>query len=178
MLRHILAITWKDLKILLRNRSALLVLFAMPVGFVLVMTTALGGLFTRDQSAISVLVVNEDRGNISTQIIDGLKAAKGFKVETEWEGQPLSTAKAEELIISRKRQLAVIFPTDFSRNILGSASPSPNLQSPAATIQLMLDPSLSQQFTGPIIGTLQGLLAQALTPVGIEHFFSSRRHPA
>ncbi len=170
MLRHILAITWKDLKILLRNRSALLVLFAMPVGFVLVMTTALGGLFTRDQSAISVLVVNEDRGNISTQIIDGLKAAKGFKVETEWEGQPLSTAKAEELIISRKRQLAVIFPTDFSRNILGSASPSPNLQSPAATIQLMLDPSLSQQFTGPIIGTLQGLLAQALTPVGIEHF--------
>jgi ABC-2 type transport system permease protein len=169
MLRHILAITWKDLKILVRNRAALLVLFAMPVGFVLVMTTATGGLFTRGQGNISVLVVNEDQGNVSTQIIEGLKAAEGFKVETEWEGQTLTTAKAEELIISRKRQLALIFPADFSQNILGGALPSQNLQSPASTIQLMLDPALSQQFTGPIIGTLQGLVLQALTPIGIEH---------
>jgi len=169
MLRHIIAITWKDLKILLRNRAALSVLFAMPVGFVLVMTTALGGLFDGGESAVSVLVVNEDTGQLSTQIVEELKAAKGFKVETQWEGQELTTAKAEELIISRKRQLAVIFPADFSQNILGSASPSQNVQSAAATIQLMLDPSLSQQFIGPIAGTLEGLLLRALTPVGIEH---------
>ena len=169
MLRHIIAITWKDLKILLRNRSALSVLFAMPVGFVLVMTTALGGLFNGGESAISVLVVNEDTGQLSTQIIEELKAAKGFKVETEWEGQTLTTAKAEELIIGRKRQLAVIFPADFSQNILGSASPSQNMKPAADTIQLMLDPSLSQQFIGPIAGTLEGLLLRALTPVGIEH---------
>jgi ABC-2 type transport system permease protein len=134
-----------------------------------VMTTALGGLFDGGESAVSVLVVNEDTGQLSTQIVEELKAAKGFKVETEWEGQTLTTAKAEELIISRKRQLAVIFPADFSQNILGSAPPSQNVQPAAATIQLMLDPSLSQQFIGPIAGTLQGLLVQALTPVGIEH---------
>jgi ABC-2 type transport system permease protein len=168
MLRHIIAITWKDLKILVRNRAALAVLFAMPVGFVLVMTTALGGLFGGGKSAIPVLVVNQDKGYLSTQIIEGLKAANGFKVETEWEGQSLTTAKAEELIISRKRQLALIFPADFSQNILGSASPSQNLQPQATTIQLMVDPALSPQFTGPIVGTLQGLLLQALTPVGIE----------
>ncbi len=169
MLRHILAITWKDLKILIRNRSALIVLFAMPVGFVLVMTSATAGLYTRGQNAISVLVVNEDQGKLSSQIVDGLKEAKGFKVETEWEGQTLTLANAEELILSRKRQLAVIFPADFSQNILGSVSSSPNPQSAVPTIQLMLDPSLSQQFTGPIIGTLQGLLLKALTPIGIEH---------
>ncbi|MCJ7515881.1 MAG: ABC transporter permease [Dehalococcoidia bacterium] len=167
MLRHIWAITWKDLKILVRNRSALLLLFAMPVGFVLVMTSAMSGLFTRGQSAISVLVVNEDQGELSSQIVEGLKAAKGFKVETEWDGQTLTTAKAEELITSRKRQLAVIFPQDFSRNILAGVLPSQNQQSPAA-VQLMLDPSLSEQFTGPIIGTLQGLILQSVTPVGIE----------
>lgn len=168
MLRHILAITWKDLKLLLRNRAALILLFVMPVGFVLVMTPALSGLFSRGQGAISVLVVNEDSGNISTQIIDGLKAAEGFKVETEWEDETLTLAKAEELIMNRKRLLALIFPVDFSQNIVTGVSPSQNQQSPA-TIQLMLDPSLSQQFTGPIIGTLQGLLLQSLTPVGIEH---------
>lgn len=168
MLRHILALTWKDLKILVRNRSALLVLFAMPVGFVLVMTAATSGLYGTDQSAVPVLVVNEDHGNVSAQVIDGLKAAKGFNVETEWEGQTLTLAKAEELITSGKRQLAVIFPPDFSQSILSDTAATPNSQ-PAAAIQLMLDPSLSQQFTGPIIGTLQGLVSQALTPVGIEH---------
>jgi len=167
MIRHILAITWKDLKILARNRAALILLFAMPVGFVLVMTSATAGLYTRGQGAISVLVVNEDQGAISSQVVEGLKAAKGFKVETEWGGQTLTLAKAEELIISRKRQLAVIFPENLSQSILGSASPSQNPQSPP-TIQLMVDPSLDNQFTGPIIGTLQGLLLQALTPIGIE----------
>jgi len=168
MLRHILALTWKDLKILVRNRSALLVLFAMPVGFVLVMTAATSGLYGADQSAVSVLVVDEDHGNVSTQVIDGLKSAKGFNVETEWQGQTLTLAKAEELITSGNRQLAVIFPANFSQNILSETASLPNSQS-AATIQLMLDPSLSQQFTGPIIGTLQGVVSQALTPVGIEH---------
>jgi ABC-2 type transport system permease protein len=164
IIRHILAIAWKDLKILLRNRAGLLWLFAMPVGFVLIMTTAMGG-FYRGGGSISVLVVNEDSGNISTQIIEGLKAAKGFKAETEWEGQTLTVAKAEELISSGKRQLAVIFPADFSQNVLNGIQNTP---STATSIQLMLDLSLSQQFTGPIIGTLQGLLLQALTPVGIE----------
>jgi ABC-type multidrug transport system permease subunit len=168
MLRHILAITWKDLKILARNRAALAILFAMPVGFVLVMTTALGGLFTRGQSAITVLIVNEDSGNVSARMIDGLKSAEGFKVDTEWEGQTLTTAKAGELITSRKRQLAIIFPPDFSQDILSSSSSTQNTQSPATTIQLMLDPTLSQQYTGPITSTLQGLLVQVMTPVSIE----------
>jgi ABC-2 type transport system permease protein len=168
MLRHILALTWKDLKILVRNRSALLVLFAMPVGFVLVMTAATSGLYGEDRSAVSVLVVNEDSGSVSAQVIDGLKAAKGFSVETEWQGQALTLAKAEELITSGKRELAVIFPQGFSQNLLNDTAASTTSQS-AATIQLMVDPSLSQQFTGPIIGTLQGLVSQALTPVGIEH---------
>jgi ABC-2 type transport system permease protein len=168
MLRHILALTWKDLKILVRNRSALLVLFAMPVGFVLVMTAATSGLYGADQSAIPVLVVNEDQGIVSGQIIDGLKAAKGLNVETEWEGQTLTLAKAEELITNGKRELAVIFPANFSQNLLSETVATPNSQ-PAAAIQLMVDPSLSQQFTGPIIGTLQGVVSQALTPIGVEH---------
>jgi ABC-2 type transport system permease protein len=168
ILRHIIAITWKDLKILVRDRGALAVLFAMPVGFVLVMTTALGGLFGGGESAISVLVVSEDKGYLSTQIVEGLKVAEGFKVETEWEGQPLTRAKAEELIISQKRQLAVILPADFSQYILGDALPSQSSELQTTTIQLMVDPALSPEFTGPIVGTLQGLLLQALMPVGIE----------
>jgi ABC-2 type transport system permease protein len=132
------------------------------------MTAATSGLYGTDQSAVSVLVINEDQGSVSAQVIDGLKAAKGFKVETEWEGQTLTLAKAEELITSRKRQLAIIFPADFSQNALSEIAHSPSSQS-AATVQLMLDPSLSEQFTGPIIGTLQGVLLQALTPVGIDH---------
>jgi ABC-2 type transport system permease protein len=168
MLRHILALTWKDLKILVRNRSALLVLFAMPVAFVLIMTAATSGLYGEDRTAVSLLVVDEDHGSVSAQVIDGLKQAKGFDVETEWQDQTLTLGKAEELITSGKRQLAVIFPADFSQNILSDTAPSSNTQ-PTQSIQLMLDPSLSQQITGPIVGTLQGLVLQALTPAGIDH---------
>ena len=160
MLQHIIAITWKDLKILLRDRVALALLFAMPMGFVLIMTTALGGVFDGDRNATPVLVVNEDKGQLSNQIIDRLKVTQGFEVETEWEGQLLTRTKAESLIIGQKRQLAVIFPADFSQHILDGAK-----------IQLMVDPALPPLFIGPIIGTLQGLLLQTLLPAGMEFLF-------
>lgn len=172
MLYQIIAIVWKDLKILVRDRSALAVLFAMPMGFVLVMTTALGGVFGGGgDGAIPVLVVNEDKGQLAAQIVEGLKAAEGFKVETEWDGQPLTQAKAEKLVIAGERKLAVLFPADFSRRVLTGAFPSEAKQLQTTTIQLMADPALPSQFTGPIIGTLQGLLLRVLVPTGVELLF-------
>ena len=86
MIRQILATTWKDLKILLKDFGGLATLFLMPTMFIFVMTLALGGLFhDSGDNPTEILVVNNDTGTIGAQIVDGLKATEGFAIETEWE---------------------------------------------------------------------------------------------
>jgi ABC-2 type transport system permease protein len=176
MIQQILATTWKDLKILLKDFGGLATLFLMPTMFIFVMTLALGGLFSRGgDNPIEILVVNDDTGTIGAQIVEGLQATEGFSVETEWDGAALTRARAEALIADQKRSIAVIIPADFSDTIQNSVFDTPTDETPQkAQIDLVVDPALSSQFVGPVKGTLTGLSQQALmtgvAPRGIDLF--------
>src|SRR3972149_6127893 len=157
MIQQILATTWKDLKILLKDFGGLTNLFLMPTMFIFVMTLALGGLFNRGDNPIEILVVNDDTGTIGAQIVEGLQATEGFAVETEWDGAALTRARAEALIADPKRSIAVIIPANFSDTIQRSVFDTPTDETPQkAQIDLVVDPALSSQFVGPVKGTLTG----------------------
>ena len=176
MIQQILATTWKDLKILLKDFGGLATLFLMPTMFIFVMTLALGGLFSDDDdNPIEILVVNDDTGTIGAQIVEGLQATEGFAVETEWDGAALTRARAEALIADQERSIAVIIPADFSDTIQNSVFDTPTDETPQkAQIDLVIDPALSSQFVGPVKGTLAGLSQQAMmtsvAPRGIDLF--------
>jgi len=176
MIGQIFATTWKDLKILLKDFGGLATLFLMPTMFIFVMTLALGGLFSGDNdNPIEILVVNDDTGTISSQIVEGLQATEGFAIETEWDGVVLTRARAEALIADEKRSIAVIIPADFSDTIQQSVFNTPTDETPQkAQIDLVVDPTLSSQIIGPVKGTLKGLGQQALmtgvAPRGIDLF--------
>lgn len=176
MIRQILAITWKDLKILLKDTGGMVTLFLMPAMFIFIMTLTLGGLYEGGgDNTIDVLVINEDRGSMGAQIVEGLQEVEGFAVETEWDGATLTRATAETLIADQKRNIAVIIPADFSDTLLNSAFNTPADETPqTAQIELVVDPALSTQFVGPIKGTLAGLSQQAMmtavAPRGIDLF--------
>jgi len=144
----------------------------MPMAFIFIMTLALGGAFgAGSDNPIEILVVNDDAGAVGAQIVEGLRASEGFAVETEWEGAALTRAKAEELIASQERNLAVIIPAGFSDAIERAAFEGP---AGAAQIDLILDPALSSQFAGPVLGTLTGLSQRAslavVAPRGVDRF--------
>src|SRR3990172_9112760 len=118
MIQQILATTWKDLKILLKDFGGLTNLFLMPTIFIFVMTLALGNFFSGGgDNPIEILVVNDDTGTIGAQIVDGLQATEGFTGETEWDGAALTRARAHAFITDEKRSIAVIIPADFSDTI-------------------------------------------------------------
>lgn len=173
MLHQILSITWKDLKILFKDIGGLVTLFLMPLAFIVVMSTALGGLFGGGgDNPIEILVVNGDEGTIAADIVAELDEMDAFAVEGEWEGEPLTQERAEQLIIEEKRDVAVVFPPDFSERLTASVFGG---QATQTEVLLIVDPALSEQWLGPIRGTLQGLLEKgafaALAPRGIELMF-------
>ena len=178
MLYQILMTTWKDLKILLKDPGGLATLFLMPAMFILVMSVALAGTFGNgDDKPVDVLVVNQDSGEIGAALVSDLKAAGGLNIETEWEGARLTRAKAEELIVAQKRNIAVVIPAGFTDAIHRAALETPAGQTTTpVTIDLVADPTTSNQVLGPIKGALAGLSQQAvareLIPNSIDLMFS------
>lgn len=164
MLRQILALTWKDLKVMFKDPGGIGGLFLMPAMFILIMSAALAGLMDTGNGQINVLVVNEDTGSIGADLVASLRAGSGITIESEWEGAALTRAKAEELITARTRNIAILIPAGLTQSVeatvLGtSADPA----GASAEIELMSDPATPDQVLGPVKGALFGLGQQAAT---------------
>ncbi len=172
MLKQILALTWKDLKVFFKDRGAVVLIFVQPFMFILVMSYALSGIFRAGDRSILILAVNQDKGTQAAAVLRQLGETKPFAVETAWEGQPLTQQKVEQLIIKGKRNLALIFPPDFSAVL----EENPATRARRTTkVLFIVDPATSSQFVEPIQGTLQGLLERtaftAIVPKGVDYLF-------
>lgn len=172
MLNQILALAWKDLKIFFKDPGAVALIFLQPFMFIVVMSYALGGLFEPGEDQIQLLAVNQDQGTQAAAILRQLDDMEAFQVEMTWEGQALTREMAEKLIVEGKRNLALVFPLDFSEVLE---------QDPAAAerrtteVLVIVDPATSSQFVEPILGTLQGLIERttynAMMPKGLDYLF-------
>ena len=183
MLHQILSITWKDLKILFKDTGGIATLFLMPMMFIIVMSTALQGMFDAGDTGQPqrLPVVNLDGGSMAAEIITQLSVVNGIKVETTWEGETLTREQAESLVGDEKRAVAVVFPADFSERVEERLD---NTEA-RATIELITDPAVSTQFIAPIQGMVLGVaervaetavagerigagLARALAPLAVD----------
>jgi len=154
ILMQILSITWKDLKILFKDIGGMATLFLMPMMFIIVMSTALQGMFDSGDTGQPwrLPVVNLDSGNLAAEVIAQLDNMDGIEVETAWEGQTLTRERAEALVTDGKRAVAVVFPTDFSARVEERLD---DVEA-RATIELITDPAVSTQFIAPIRGMVLG----------------------
>ena len=76
-----LAVTTKDLKTLLRDRGALVMLFLLPLMFITVMSLALAPVFRgSSDNAIKLPVVVQDPSAQAQQLLVGLKELNGFTI--------------------------------------------------------------------------------------------------
>lgn len=178
MWQQILSTAWKDIKILFKDRGGIATLFLMPLMFILVMSTALQGLFDvgTDSEPELLPVVNLDSGPYAGEVIAALEEISGIEVEREWEGEPLTLALAEDVVTSGERQLVVYFPSDFSDGIEAYQAGSGS----AVTIQMISDPALDVSYYAPIQGMVLGAaervveiqIAQESIQEGLESTFA------
>ena len=172
MINQIFAITMKEFKVLLRDRRAFNGLFILPIAFILVMTMALQNAFETGGSnhPIDLLVVNQDQGAIAAKVIADLRGASGLALLEEQDGQPITRAQAEDLITARTYSIAVVFPADFSANILRAASDASAVKGKTkAIVSIVADPAVGSQLLSPVKGIVEGNIEReaslAQTPI-------------
>lgn len=133
-MRNLFTIAAKDTRIMVRDRAALLVMLAMPLGLIFILGSALGNVGEGDSLDAEVAIVNLDSGDTGERFVDGLTSAEEIdavfnihvrddadKVRTEVERGDLTAA--------------LIIPKDLTDRITrGEPAPLEVLQDPGSAV--------------------------------------------
>ena len=123
-MKALLAIAWKDLRLITRDRAALLFLVLVPFVVVTVLAEALAG---SDTGSLLLPVVNEDEGPVASTLVQAL-SEYATVVEVD-------RAEAEYLVAGKKTApAAIVVPEHTSKRYLASRP---------STLLLLTDPAKS-----------------------------------
>lgn len=157
----LMALIRKECLLLLRDWHALLLLFAMPAAFILVMSLALQNRFELQQGvSIPYYLVNQDHGPATAALVAQLQALPHFKSLAP--NAPISELHSR---VQRDQvQFLLIIPSGFS-GALNSKAPEPLslLAGPSVT------PAVYALFTTTLHVTLAGFLMRQSLAAGQSH---------
>ena len=150
---------YKEFLLLTRDLGGLTILFVMPLVLIITITLIQDSSFKSIQeSKIPILIVDNDKGMISSTIFKGLRNQKLFEVIVKEK-----ESEVEELVFKGTYQLAIVIPENLSRdlalkisqNVEGVLSDfgmedkdtsATNIEIPTKEVRLYFDPAIRQSF--------------------------------
>jgi ABC-2 type transport system permease protein len=161
----------KDIRILLRDKVGIALMFVMPIILVVIVTSIQNSTFQLvNKNRIAMMVCNRDTGKLSKQLIQSIDKIGMFKIA----GIPKN--ESEEAIKNRMRGkdalLAIVIPADYTqkitakaKNVSGKALNSFGLQGDTADkkisvnpLTMYFQPILQQSYRFSINGALRSAL--------------------
>jgi ABC-2 type transport system permease protein len=177
-MKKILQIGWKDLRVIFRDRAALILMllapFAMTVGMGLVtgtLSSSGGGL-----SQVPLVVVNLDRNTLGNALVDVLRSPELSKLLAVEENNNIAAARA--MVDSDETAAVVIIPAGFTASVIpqdGQATSekaqievykNPSRQISTGVVQSIVESFLNEVETGRIGGqvAVAQLISSGLVP--------------
>lgn len=107
------ASTYKEFLLLSRDIGGIAILFIMPLVLIVTITLIQDSTFkTVSDAKIPILIVDNDKGNVSKTIFEGLEGSDSFEII-----QKNEETEAKELVFSGVYQLAVVIPERLSSDL-------------------------------------------------------------
>jgi len=154
----LLNIAFKDVKIIFRDRMALLILLAMPFILMTIMGMALGGLFSKgpELSKIDVAVVNYDDGKVSEDFIEEI--LKGDELSKLLNVKEMDKKRAMHLVKIGDISSVIIIPSDFTSQVMKNKSTEINIYGdPGQEIRASIVRSITNAYTNKVSSVMVGV---------------------
>jgi ABC-2 type transport system permease protein len=178
MLFQFLAALQKELLLLRRDRSALLVLFAMPAVLVLVLTLVQeNALKTIGQGETRIVFVNNDTGEVGRKIEQSLRQAGGVTLVTRIDGKVPDPEAAIAAVAQGDFQLCLVVPAGMTDAIkagaLASARQALAFETTGRVVDTAPPMELNTYFDPTVLGgfrsAVKHLLQLLLLKIEVEH---------
>lgn len=113
-----LPIVKKDLKLIFKDKAAIVVLFLLPIMFISVMSFALMPVYNGgSDSTISIALIDLDKTAESKGFIESLQDVDGLTVEMKKDGKEFREEDAGKLILGDSYPMAVVIPEQFGKKV-------------------------------------------------------------
>jgi ABC-2 type transport system permease protein len=110
--------TYKEFLLLIRDIGALAILFIMPLVLLITVTLIQERPLKRiTNTEIPIIVVDNDKDELSASIFKHLKTNKSFEVITETDGKKIDEKEASQLVLKGDYQLAIVIPKGLTTNL-------------------------------------------------------------
>ena len=115
-MRALFTVAAKDAKVIARDKSAVLIMLAMPLALIFILGSALGGLDSGDTLDAKVAIVNLDEGDTGALFVDGLAGSE--EVSALFQMDIRNDAEAVRADVEQgDLQAALIIPADLTEKI-------------------------------------------------------------
>jgi len=140
-----LRVARKDLKVLLKERGTLLMLFVIPIVFILAFSVGAGATSTPQAQTISLPVVNLDAGSPASQtLLEALDQGGGIQCEL------YDQARAQALLDKEKINRILTIPANYSADLQDGRQ---------VTLRLVNSPSANTSKTEAVYRVVTGVAA-------------------
>jgi ABC-2 type transport system permease protein len=162
----------KELLLLSRDRSGLLVLFVMPAVLVMVITLVQENVMkSMGESRTEILFVDHDGGKVARQMEKALAQAEGVQLIKRLDGQVPDTRTARSAVAKGRFQLCLVVPEgltaavrtrahQFAARALDLETDGPAPTAAAAAVDVYFDPTVTGGFRSAVRHLMQLLLLQ------------------
>lgn len=176
---------YKEFLLLKRDFGGLIILFVMPLVLIITITLIQDSTFrTVTESKIPVVLIDNDKGEISKSVIENLNKSGQFEIVSSLDGKNLTETTAKEAVFKGKFQLAIIIPENLSKDLqlkvnqnvdkiisnfgIGDLSEEPKKESLPQIInkkevRLYFDPATQATFKSNVKSSIDKMISQIET---------------
>lgn len=169
----------KELLLLRRDIGGVIILFAMPLVLIVAVTLIQQSAYERSgDTKLPILIVDEDKGNVSESIFANMKSANAFELITELDGKALSEESAKNAVFAGRYQLAIVLPKNLSADLqikidqnveklLTNFGMEDSIKVKAPTrkiskkdVKLYFDPAVQMSFKNAVMNNIDKMISQ------------------
>ena len=173
---------YKEFLLLKRDLGGVVILFVMPLVLIITVTLIQDSTFkTVSDAKIPILLVDNDKGNVSKTVFENLQKSNIFMVVTKINDEQLTESSAKEAVFKGKYQLAIIIPEKLSvdlqskidqnvEKITASLGMTDTLAKAEKTkivnqkeVKLYFDPAVQMSFKNAVMSSIDKMISQIET---------------
>lgn len=172
----------KELLLLQRDLGGVIILFIMPLVLIITVTLIQDNTFKKvNDSKIPILLVDNDKGNVSAAVLENLQKSNAFEVISQLDNHSLTESEASAAVFKGKYQMAIVIPKMLSvdlqqqidqnvNKILSNFGLSDSIAAKALQktitpkeVKLYFDPAVQLSFKNGVMNAIDKMISQIET---------------